>query len=436
MKPGAILLIGLRNLGGRSGKEGGSRHLAGAVLGIALSLIPLYIVLEVSDGMIEGITARYIEVGTYHLQAIFYRELPADEIERLAGEIAGLPEVTAAFPERQGLGLITASRNRSGTTIRAVPENLFETDPGMREYLNIVEGSFDLSSPRNILLGRGVARELGVGPGDQVRIVTARSAPGKAFIPRIDPFTVTGIVSSGYEELDALWSFVPYSRGESMLAPASSQQIIGIKVADPFGPLGPVAARIRTYLPDDARLATWYDLEKAQYKSFQTTRALLLFIMALIVAVAAVNISSSLVMLVIERRQEIAIMKSIGGSPGGITLSFLFTGFLVGVAGTFLGTCLGLFAAVNINELILFLEWAVNSGAELLLRLANPFAPPTATDIRIFNPAFYLERIPIRVNMLEVALVAGFTVAVSLLAAYFPARSAGRIRPLEVLRKH
>jgi lipoprotein-releasing system permease protein len=214
----------------------------------------------------------------------------------------------------------------------------------------------------------------------------------------------------------------------------TSRQIIGIKVDDPFGPLDTYAAGLLWNLPQGFRLYRWSDLEYAQYMSFATTRYLLIFIMALIICVAAVNIFSSLVMIQIEKREEIAILKSLGMSGREISSVFLLLGFIVGCAGTFLGVAAGLTISLSINEIIAGVEACVNAGFDFGRRLF--FAAAEGERIQIFNPQFYLEYIPIHINLKELALAAGFSLLVALLAAWMPSRGAGKIRPLEVLRKH
>jgi lipoprotein-releasing system permease protein len=181
----------------------------------------------------------------------------------------------------------------------------------------------------------------------------------------------------------------------------------------------------------------WYQLEKANYKSFQTTKMLLLFIMALIVAVATVNISSALIMVVLEHLPEIAFLKAMGAGPGAISLAFLLTGLLTGLGGTVLGLAVGVSVALNVNAIIRGLEAALNAGVRLFAFLVAPIAgAPAPPPVRIFNPEFYLEQIPIHLRFGELYAVGAATLLLSILAAYLPARKAGRVRPLEILRRY
>jgi lipoprotein-releasing system permease protein len=158
--------------------------------------------------------------------------------------------------------------------------------------------------------------------------------------------------------------------------------------------------------------------------------------MALIVAVATINISSTLIMVVIERTEEIGILKAMGTRPNEITRSFVFAGLLIGMAGVVLGLGLGLAVAVNINALLAGVESLVNQLVFGFRRLISPIVTlPGSARVQVFNAEFYLEEIPIRIKVVELFSVAAASLLLSSVAAFFPARAAARIRPLEVLRK-
>ncbi len=423
--------LGLRNFFARNRKL--SPHMRVSVLGIGLSLIPLIVVLEVADGMIEGITRRYLELGTYHLQIT----LPIDDImtyQRVSKRLREADPVRLTLVEKQGIGLLNSENARTGVTIRAVPPTLYREDESFRKYFSLSSGSFNLEVPDSILLGKEVASKLGAAVGSRVKLLTLA---GRRSVPKVTSFQVTGIFSSGYQELDRLWVYIPLKTGLRILNARNSSQFIGVKLNNPFDRLDKQIMLLEEYLPPSASVFSWYQLEKANYKSFQTTKALLIFIMALIVIVAAFNISSALIMVVLEKTQEIGILKGMGAHPNDISLAYLVTGLITGFTGTILGLFLGLMIAVNINEIIGGLEYLVNLAADDLRAIIYPFSwRSTSEPIKIFNTAFYLEEIPIRLRMQDLFGVSALTLLLSALAAYLPARSAGRIKPVEVLRKY
>jgi lipoprotein-releasing system permease protein len=155
------------------------------------------------------------------------------------------------------------------------------------------------------------------------------------------------------------------------------------------------------------------------------------------VAVASVNVSSSVIMIIFERRHDLGILKSVGVAPGSLSLSFLLAGFTTGLMGTALGVAAGLLVAVNINEVIAGLEWTVNHILALASLVRSTFVPsaPAFGGFTLFNSAYYLKSIPIRIQPLEVTSAAIAALLLSALASYVPAARAARTQPLEILRK-
>ena len=427
-----FLYLGFRTFVGRGGRI--STNLLGSILGIGLSLIPLVVVLEVADGMIEGITRRYLEVGTYHLQIRLAGDGNLDSYESLAEQVRQKTGVTQVILERQGMGLLYTEAGRGAVTVRAVPPSLYEEDGDFRKYFRILEGSFDLQTPDAVLVGREIAQKLKLSVGEQVKLLSVVSSAGRRSLPRVSTFTVEGVFTTGYQELDKLWIYIPLRTGIRVL-PGSSF-FLGVKLSDPFDRIGRQVRSLEEDLPGEAQLASWFDLERANYKSFQTTKALLIFVMALIVTVATINISSALIMVVIEKTEEIGILKAMGAHPQDITLSFMLTGVCVGVVGILLGLGVGLAVAVNINSVLAGAELLVNHLVFGFQWLVSPILElQSPGPVRVFNTEFYLEEIPIRIKMGELFAVAAASLLLSALAAFFPARAAARIKPLEVLRK-
>ena len=454
-----------KNVSGEGTSAG--RSIIGAVLCIALSLIPLVVVLTVSDGMIEGITSRIVELSSYHMQvtiagtpisrlsleerASFQLDLDtAQGVEELALQLQAVPGVVAAFPERQGIGLAAGARGRTGATIRSVPPEIFAPSSSFATLFKADEGTMSLSSPRSALIGRGVARNLDLSPGDTIRVVTMRTSPTGKIIPRITPFTVEGIVSCGYQELDSLWVFIPFETGYTLLEGSLSSVLVGIQTEDAFGDdFLETAWLVEESLPSQCRLRLWNQINTAQYENFSSTRIMLIFVMFLIVLVASVNVSSALVMLAMERRREIAILKSVGASTGGIVSAFLLTGFCAGAAGVALGIPLGILCAVNVNRIISGIEEILNIFVHFWYNLSGMFMTfldkiisdgsySTTRDfvpVQLLDPAFYLEEIPIVLPWGGIFAIAAGTLVLSVVVSVLPSIKAGKEKPLDTLRK-
>ncbi|MDR1955646.1 MAG: ABC transporter permease [Treponema sp.] len=421
MSGGAGCFIALRYLWGRA-HEGG-RYLRGAVTGIALSLVPIILTLMVADGMISGITDRYLELGTGHLQVYNFMQPQSLEIlGPLIGEVEGIRGV---WSEQYGLGVLVGKQGKTGATIRAVEPSFWE-DPGSGKYLITVAGEARIESDREVLLGEALARSLRAAIGDTIRIMTLRLTEEGRTIPRMTPFTVRGIISSGYRELDALWCIISAEAGRGILAPELSSAYLMVKIQDPHRRADAMALLLADLLGPGFSVYTWKELQQSQYRSYESTRQLLLFIMALIVLVATVNVSSATSMLAIERQRDIAVLKSAGASPGATSRIFLWGSLLTGLSGAIIGIVLGLCIGISINPIIHGLEALLGFFSRLFHREA----------IKILDPGYYLETIPIIIDWTAVFLIGFFTILSSIVASWIPARRAGKLRPLDILRKY
>ncbi|MCL2806383.1 MAG: ABC transporter permease [Treponema sp.] len=419
MKSKAAFFIALRYLWARA-HEGG-RYLRGAAAGIAVSLIPIIVTLIVADGMIRGIIDRYLEVGTGHLQVY---EIMSYGDTNLVNRIKELDFVRGVWPEKRGMGVIAGRSGRTGVTVRSIDPSFWD-DPGSLEYLKIIDGINKPETDRDIVLGQTLAENIGVRAGDTVRLMTLRDGDSGRLSPRMATFTVRGILSCGYNELDALWCIISYEGGERVFTSDNTQQSIIIKTDDPYKNIDNYSWEIYIKAGSNYSVYTWKDLLRSQYSSYETSRQILLFIMTLIVIVAAINVSSATSMLVLERQRDIAVLKVTGGSVMGVTGIFLWGSFLTGLVGSIIGITLGLLIGVNINFLIRSLEKFLSFFTGLF----------KGEEVKILDPGFYLETIPIIVDWNMVFLIGLFAIICSVIASWIPAIRAGRLKPMELLRK-
>jgi len=421
MKNRASFFIAIRYLAGRA-HEGG-RYLRGAAAGIAVSLIPIIVTLIVADGMIRGIIDRYIELGTGHLQVFNF--IDSDNIAAIADQVPKTGGVKGVWHEQRGMGVLVSAGGRTGVSIRAIDPSFWE-DEGSAAYLKIAAGSAQLQNDREMLLGESLAASINAKIGDTMRLMTIRNTPDGRSIPRVTIFTVAGIVSSGYHELDALWCIVTEEGGRRVFSADSAASSLIVKIDDPYAKADDTAWSLYSNLGAGYSVYTWKDLMRSQYSSYESTRQMLLLIMALIVIVAAVNVSSATSMLVIERQRDIAVLKVTGASVGGVTRVFLWGSFLTGLCGAVIGIAIGLLLGNFINPLIRSLE-------KLLSFFTGLF---NGSEVKILDPGFYLETIPIIIDWFAVVLIGCFTILCSVAASWIPARRAGKLKPMDLLRKY
>lgn len=447
MKISASILLALRFLGFGSSKtvSNARKSLYGAIAGIGISLVPLVIVLVVADGMIEGISSRIIELSTAHFRVADYSgfsENSEDPLflqtyERSIIENDPTGKVVQTASEIQGLGIAIGKNGRSGATIRCVSSSFFDRTMRESALLHSVEGDLDSLKGNEAFIGKKLASEIGVREGDIFRLLTMRKGNSVKGIPKFTNVRVKAIISSGYQELDALWVFLPFEEGKNILSPEFSSSFINVYIDTPFTNLEPIKYGIMRLVPEGFTVYSWKQLNRSQFQSFTTTRTLLLFIMLLILFIASVNVSSALVMLVMERRKEIAILKSTGAGAEGITFAFILAGFFTGLGGLIVGLPAGIFCALHINQIFIYIERMINTIASVSFMFAGGKGTGTVPlPIKLLDPAYYLEVIPVTLNYKELLVIGTGTLLLSVLVSILPAVRAGQERPLDTMRKY
>jgi lipoprotein-releasing system permease protein len=432
---------------GASGPRLRSSHgLGGAILGIGISLVPLLLVLVVSDGMIEGITRRYIETKTYHVQVAVPDGFDVEEAAAGIAVAESIPGVVSALLESDGSAVAVSASGSNAVMLRAVDPRFFQ-DPGTKSYLSTLEGSAIPKGNRDIVIGSALAEKLKLSVGDQLTIITPSQASEAAtasegfagYRPRLSFFRVSGIVSAGYRDLDSIWAFISPQAGQRILVYSSCYSFMGIKVENPYSN---TLGEIRTALSDnfdqlyplwfDSYLArTWPEVERNLYASFGTTKTTLLFIMGIALLVAAINLGSCLSTFVVERSMDIAVLRSFGATDGAIRRIFVGAGLLTGSLGTFIGLAVGLLVSLNVNSLIRALEWLLNLGSSAIARLAGH----QAVTLKLLDPAYYLEVIPVSLNLSQICGIVLLCIFLSAIVSLLPARKAVRVSVQGLIRK-
>lgn len=202
---------------------------------------------------------------------------------------------------------------------------------------------------------------------------------------------------------------------------------IMIETDDAFSPkLVGIQYEVKNHFGRYANVYRWDQVHSSEFENFSSTKVMLVFIMILIVLVASVNISSAIVMLVMERQKEIAILKSIGATPFGVTLSFLIAGAACGAGGLCFGIPIGILFTIFSNQLI--------SGTEKMINLFTGLFH--SGEIKLLDPAYYLTKIPVEIPWGAIALIVFGVIILSVLVSYIPARKAGKEKPLDILRKN
>lgn len=418
-------------------KSTARKSVISSIICIALSIIPLVIVLTMTNSMISGMTERIIEVSSSHLNVFIRRKSRVisslEKFTEFADKFYSIDGITDVKKEISLEALASSSNFRTGCQIRAVEFEKFFADKKITSLLKFSEGALDFSSinEKTALIGSGIAEKLNLKPGDIFRIITTKKNVNGNLIPNVSDFKVQAVVSSGYNEIDSLWIFIPLESGFSLFSPESALYSVMLKTEDAFSPeLNRILNDCSSFSYSDAAVYSWKVLNQSKFENFQSTKIMLYFVMILIVLVASINISAALVMLVMERRKEIAILKSLGASGKSVSFSFVVAGLFCSVAGLFTGLPLGLLCSVNLNEIISFFEKVLN----FVIRFFHKIQGKEVLEeyVHLLDPAFYLTEIPIEIPFKEILLSSLFMILLSIIVSLIPALKAGKEKPLNI----
>ena len=413
------------------------KSLFGAVLCIGLSIVPLVLVTSVTNGMIEGMTERIIGLSSSHIQAYVAPNISKVKTKeafiKYAQETAEVPGVKGIYPQVDISALTAGKNGRSGIEIRAVQPDIFVKNQSFSKLFELLEGQLSafINPDENenrppVIIGKKLSEDLDLHAGDTFRIITTRSS-GEKILPKLSSFKIAAVISSGYQELDQFWVFIPLEAAYSSLSMESANYNVMIETEDAFSPeLVAIQKRLSDSFGRYANVYRWDQIHTAEIEIFSSTKVMLVFVMMLIVLVATLNISSAIVMLVMERQKEIAILKSIGAKPGSITLAFLLAALSCGAGGLILGLPIGILLTVFSNQLVHGLEGLVNWFSTM----------GGGGEVHLMDPAYYLSEIPVEIPVNQVILIAVSVLLLSLLVSYLPSRRAGREKPLDILRKN
>jgi len=266
-----------------------------------------------------------------------------------------------------------------------------------------------------IVMGSRLAEQLGVGPGDTITLISP-SGGSTAFggAPLQKAYTVAATFTVGMSQYDQAYIYMPLAQAQLFFGREDTVDAIEVRLTDPDKAEGMKAAINRAAGPS-ALVADWTQRDASYWGALKVERNVMRLILMLIVAIAALNIISGLTMLVKNKGRDIAILRTIGGGQGAVLRIFFMAGASIGVAGTAAGLALGALVSIYIDEIQRFVEWATGQSV-------------FSADV------YFLNRLPAKVDWLEVAIIVGFSLAMSMVCTLPPAWRASRLDPVEALR--
>lgn len=385
-----------------------------SMIGLALGVLVMIVVLSVMNGFDHEMRTRVLGMVPH---ATIESASPIDDWHSLADKAMENPQVVAVAPFSQMQGLLTHEGKVQKVLINAV-------DPLEEVKVSIIGDFFQQGRLQDlepgafgIVIGDKAAAKLGVTLGDKITFVAPEVTVTPAgMFPRLKRFTVVGIFHVGAGEIDG-YVAMTHVQDLARLQRRQADQVQGIrlKVGDLFQAPRTAWELAQTLGEREYYARDWTRTHGNLYQAIRMEKAMIGLLLLLIVAVAAFNIISTLVMVVTDKKGDIAILRTLGATPGQIMAIFMVQGTVIGVVGTVIGALLGIFAALNVSAAIAALERALG------MRFLN-------ADV------YFIDYLPSQLMLADVLLVCAAALVLSFLATLYPAWRAARTQPAEALR--
>ena len=386
-----------------------------SIVGIALGVTALIVVLSVMNGFQKDIRGQLLNVAP-HAEIGYYNVASTPDWQNLREFVKGKKEVLASAPLVSDQALLANSGEVRGAQISGI---LPTEEKNVVDYgKNMPTGSFDDLKPGefNIILGQVLAQELGAEVGGKVTVITPDGNVTPAgVVPRLKQFNVVGIVKTGVYEADKTSALIHIQDARVLYRLDENFGALRLRLADPQNAPSFTAKLIPDAKKDEVWVRDWTFNNRSYFEAVELEKRMMFIILTLIIAVATFNLVSSLVMAVTEKQADIAILRTLGLSPGGIMKIFLVQGAFAGFFGTLVGVVCGVLLAWNISKIVEFFEDLF--GVHL-----------------IKSQVYFIDYLPSDVNLKDVAVIACISLGLAFVATLYPSWRAAKTQPAEALR--
>ena len=384
-----------------------------SMLGIALGIAALITVMSVMNGFEKEIRARILGAAA-HIQILGGEKGVADW-QALAKDARTHPEVTEAAPFVGAQALLSTGSAVRGVFVRGVLPDLEDRVADFSRQMQAGKLSDLRPGEFGIVLGIGIARGLRLQVGDKITLIAPQGQVTPAgLVPRLKQFTVVGVFAMDHNEFDNALALVRMEDAQVMYRLGDSVTGVRLKVRN-LDEAPRITRELSRLMRTDTYLSDWTQQNANYFRAIQIEKRMMFIILTLIIAVAAFNLVSTLVMVVTDKHPDIAILRTLGASPASIMKIFVVQGAVIGVIGTLLGVAAGILLALNIAEVVAFVENAF--GFKILSR-----------------EVYYISELPSDLHWRDVWMVGGVSLFLAFIATIYPSWRASRVNPAEALR--
>jgi len=384
-----------------------------SMLGIALGVTALITVLSVMNGFEKELRDRILGMASHATVTTYTGRLP--DWQGMQQALSDNERIIAMAPYVRGESMLSLGKQVSGALLRGVLPGMEGDVSDVVSHINGGDLGLLEEGKYSIILGSELAIALGAGIGDSITVVAPQVTIGPTGImPRLRRFTVAGIFEVGMYEYDRGVALVHIKDAAKLFRLDDNVTGLRLRLDDIFA-APQIARALSAELPLDYRVEDWTRQHANFFRAVKTEKRVMFIILTLIVAVAAFNIVSTLVMVVTDKRADIAILRTLGASPGSIMTIFIIQGIVIGAMGTALGVAGGVGLALNVETIVPAIESVFN--VEFL-----------AADV------YYISDVPSELHWNDVWIMASVSLGLSLLATLYPAWRAARTQPAEALR--
>ena len=391
-----------------------------ASLGIGFGVMTLIIVVSVMNGFQHSFIDVIMEISSYHIRVESSEEL------KIKNEDGNIRSVTP-FYEAQSLAVGSGGKE-AAAMIKAVPASVYSDDEGFQNHVNMIAGSFDLSSPDSIVLGSELSRRTGARLGDKINLYALSGGTDVDLFSQDRIFTVTGIFHTGYADINASFAFINLEDGQKYFG-KDARLIYGVKLFDESDDEKEIKRILKEF--PDAKAESWKNYNRSFFGALQVEKNMLMFLVFLIFVVVAINIFNGMRRMVYEKREEISVLSAFGGRKRAVQSIFIMQGFLTGFFGSVPGTVLGIFISVHMETVFVIIA---KLSYYFSLAMTRIFSPQNVDLVRE-NPMFYLyASIPPKIFTNEVVMISLFGILSALAASFFASRHVLKMSVIEVMR--